>query len=217
MRIVIQCASDKDPDASSLVTADCKPVLFVASPVIAPPSSTYFYARPDDVSDDGNTWRQLLVEYNDKRNFNALNLLPAYRLYEKDVYRKLVDKFGLAQVFILSAGWGLISADFLTPRYDITFSANAEPYKQRRKEDNYRDLCMIPDNGDDMLFVGGKAYLPLFCKLTAGLRGRKTVFFNSKKRPVLPFCFDLIRYETTTRTNWHYECCKALLEGKLAI
>jgi hypothetical protein len=41
---------------------------------------------------------------------------------------RLVEKFGIEKVFILSAGWGLIRADFLTPNYDITFSGSAEAF-----------------------------------------------------------------------------------------
>ena len=51
------------------------------------------------------------------------------------VYRELVHALGAENVFILSAGWGLLSADFLTPNYDITFSATAERYKRRRVRD----------------------------------------------------------------------------------
>lgn len=70
-------------------------------------------------------------------------------------------------VYILSAGWGLIRSDFLTPYYDITFSQSADPYKRRRRTDRYDDFRMIPDGvKDEILFIGGKDYLPLFCQLT---------------------------------------------------
>ena len=41
---------------------------------------------------------------------------------------------GLDRLYILSAGWGLIPGDFLTPNYDITFSAaqNVQRFKRRR-------------------------------------------------------------------------------------
>lgn len=52
-------------------------------------------------------------------------------------------KFGLDNVMILSAGWGLIPAQFLTPRYDITFSASAEPYVRRRKNQAYEDFIWL--------------------------------------------------------------------------
>jgi hypothetical protein len=120
------------------------------------------------------------------------------------------------QVYILSAGWGLIRADFLTPYYDITFSPGAETYKRRRKADRYEDFCMLPNDADDqILFLGGKDYLPLFCSLTSAVRTKKTVFYNSAQRPQVTGC-QLKRFETTTRMNWHYECANALIEGAIS-
>jgi len=124
MKIVIQCAASKVPDAGSLTDANGKSVLFVANPALAPQSETCIYARPDDPAGNELTWHDVLLEYNKEYKHtgaNRLGLLPAYRLYAPQIYRQLVDHFGVSNVFILSAGWGLISADFLTPKYDITF------------------------------------------------------------------------------------------------
>ena len=216
MKIVIQCAARKDPSAGSLRTADGREVLFVAQPDLAPPEAICHYARPDDISDDGRTWRERLVACNADAD-NPLNLLPAYRLYAHDAYRALADRFGLDRLFILSAGWGLIPANFLTPGYDITFTTSADDWKRRRKGDRYEDFCMLPDDDDPIVFVGGKDYLPLFGKLTAPLRARKVVFFNSQTEPDLPQGFEAIRYPTTTRTNWHYECARDLAAGALHV
>ena len=41
---------------------------------------------------------------------------------QRDTYRALVKRFGIDKTYILSAGWGLIPASFLTPYYDITFT-----------------------------------------------------------------------------------------------
>jgi hypothetical protein len=130
-----------------------------------------------------------------------------------DAYRALADRFGLGRLFILSAGWGLIPANFLTPGYDITFTTSADNW--RHKGDRYEDFCMLPDNDAPIVFVGGKDYLPLFCKVTAPLRARKVVFFNSRTEPNLPRGLRAIRYPTTTRTNWHYECARDLAAGTL--
>lgn len=56
-------------------------------------------------------------------------------------------------------------------------------------------------------FFGGRDYLPLFCALTADIP-RRTAFFNSKEPPGGVNC-RTERYETTTKTNWHYECVHA--------
>jgi hypothetical protein len=68
---------------------------------------------------------------------------------------------------------------------------------------------------EEIVFLGGKDYLPLFCRLTASLPVKKTVFFNSVDRPELPDGFSPLRFRTTTRTNWHYECARALIAGKI--
>jgi len=68
-----------------------------------------------------------------------------------------VTRFGVKNVYILSAGWGLICADFLTPAYDITFSPSAAPYKRRRKTDRYEDFRMLPDKAErEIVFFGGQ-------------------------------------------------------------
>jgi len=154
----------------------------------------------------------VLLEY--ERNDNPLGLCQAYELYQNKIYGRFVGKFSVDNVFILSAGWGLIKGDFLTPYYDITFSPSAEPYKRRRRVDRYQDLCMLPDNCDEeIVFFGGKDYLPFFHSLTEKARGKRRVFYNSDRPPMLPGC-SLERFETRTRTNWHYECADAFLRGR---
>ncbi|HEY1307270.1 MAG TPA: hypothetical protein VGF24_27130 [Vicinamibacterales bacterium] len=216
MKIVIQCAARKAPDAGSFTTSDGRRVLFVADPASAPYDRLQLNARPDDLADDGRTWRNRLLAYNNEKNGNRLGLLPAWRLYAHDTYGRLVTKFGEGRVFILSAGWGLIPATFLTPLYDITFTGSADEWKRRRKDDAYEDFVLMPDDGEDTIFLGGKDYQPLFCRLTQSLRGAKTVFFRSDLRPELPSGYKAVRYDTTTRTNWHYECARDLVMGRKA-
>jgi len=217
MIVAIQCAARKRAGAGHLRTPDGTPILFVAKPELAPFARDFVYARPDDDSAKGQPWRQVLLRYNEAPGNNPLGLFPAHELYEKETYRLLVDRFGIRKVFILSAGWGLINASFLTPYYDITFSAAAEHYKRRTKGDRYRDLQMIPsDSTDGIVFLGGKDYLPLFCSLTKDLRCRRTVYYNSDTPPAAPGC-SLIRFNTKTRTNWHYECAGRLLDGSISL
>ncbi len=138
-------------------------------------------------------------------------------LYGNNAYKRLVAHLGTQKVYILSAGWGLVRADFWTPYYDITFSANAEPYKRRRKTDSYQDFCMLPSVADEnLVFFGGREYLGLFSLLTAEYRGTKTVFYNSADQPELVGC-KARKFETTARTNWHYQCVNAFLDGRIDI
>ena len=213
MTVVIQCAASKRPHAGSLRTADGRRVLFVADPAAAPPDPDATYARPDDTADDGRTWREHLVAYNEA-GINPYGLLRAFELYENPAYRQLVGQLGTENVYILSAGWGLIRADFLTPLYDITFSSavkKSAPWKYRRRTDAYRDLSQIPEtSSDEVFFLGGKDYVPLFSALTAGVAGERTILYNSDTPPYAPGC-NLKRFHTAARTNWHYEAARWLL------
>jgi hypothetical protein len=132
------------------------------------------------------------------------------------VYTGLVDKFGSVNVFVLSAGWGLIRSGFLTPQYDITFSPGADPYKRRRRADRYLDFQQLASRDEQVLFLGGADYLPLFCALTAHVQAGRIVYFNSVRPPDVPHC-RAIRYETTRKTNWHYACAADLIAGKLSL
>jgi hypothetical protein len=217
MIVVIQCAAHKQHDAGHMIAPDDRPVMFAADPKYAPSGDGRIYARPDDYADGGKSWRQLVTEYNKAPGNNPLGLYPAYKLYQRNVYGRLVERFGLPNVYILSAGWGLIPASFLTPYYDITFSASVEPYKRRLKTDMYADFQMLPNDTEDrVVFLGGKDYLPLFCKLTACMRSVPTVFYNSAQAPQIKHC-TFKRFETKTRTNWHYECANALIDGSITI
>jgi hypothetical protein len=194
---------------------DRRPVLFVGDPVLAPADTAVVYARPDDISDDGRTWRARLVEYNQRGN-NRLGFFPAWQLYEPGAYRLLVKRFGLDSVFILSAGWGLLPARFLTPAYDITFKPPKKyPWKRRRPKDLYEDFSLMPDDGGTILFLGGTEYQALFIRVSSPLRAAKVVYFRSATPPELPDGFTPKRYETAALTNWHYLCARDLAAGKL--
>ncbi len=217
MIVVMRCAATKRPDAGRLCQRDGRPVLFVADPASAPTNAANAYARPDDISDTGVSWRVQLLDYNDRRGNNPFDLLPAWQLYENRTYGRLVDRYGLENTYILSAGWGLIAAGFLTPAFDITFGGQADKYKRRRKTDRYDDLCMLPgDTLGPIVFFGGKDYVPLFCSLTESAKVQRFLFYNSAHAPVAPDC-TLMRFNTTTRTNWHYECANAVIDGKITI
>ena len=217
MIVIIQCAATKKPGAGYLQRRDGQEVIFVADPENAPADTQYSYARPDDTADTGNSWRDELLKYNAAPGNNPLGLLPAWRLYENRTYEMLADRYGLERLYILSAGWGLIAADFLTPAYDITFSVSADAYKRRRKKDCYDDLRMLPaDSEEPVVFFVSKAYVSLACKLIERINSPKYLFYNSKKAPEAPGC-QLKKYVTRTRTNWQYECAKAFIEDKIGI
>jgi hypothetical protein len=217
MIVVIQCAARKSQKAGYLRTRDGRKVLFVAQPDKAWVSKDIVYARPDDPSDRGGTWREALRAYNESPADNPDGLLPAIALYGHPAYARLEAAVPTEKLYILSAGWGLISSAFLTPAYDITFSTAADDWKRRRKGDRYDDLRMLPgQSAEEVVFFGGKDYLPLFCALTGDVRGQRTVVYNAATLPAAPGC-RLVRYSTKTRTNWHYEAAEAWLAGKLVL
>ncbi|MHB0665642.1 hypothetical protein ACX4MV_12140, partial [Roseomonas mucosa] len=84
----------------------------------------------------------------------------AGKLYRPKAYALLLEKLGIERLFILSAGWGLVRADFLLPDYDITFSTSAEPWKRRRASDKFSDFNALERTQEDIVFLGGKDYLP---------------------------------------------------------
>ncbi len=215
MIVVIQCAASKNPNAGYLKHRDGKKVLFVADPKDVPESTGYDCAHPDEKTDTGTSWRDELLRYNHARDNNPLGLLPAWQLYKNQTYRLLAEKCGTDRLYILSAGWGLIAADFLTPKYDITFSAQADAYKRRRKNDKYNDLCMLPiETVEPVVFFISKQYIPLACDLTEGHKCPRYLFYNSMTEPDAPGCI-LKKYDTRTRTNWQYECAKAFMDGSI--
>jgi hypothetical protein len=125
---------------------------------------------------------------------NPLGLYPAYRLYGNPVYERLVDRFGLQKVYILSARWGLIRADFLTPSPSVRVRKDTSAAGRH----TLYDFRMLPDHADEeILFFGGKDYLPLFFSLTAAIKTRRTVFYNSVRAPQATGCV-FKRFETST-------------------
>ena len=217
MIVVIQCAATKTPNAGCLQRRDGKNVVFVANPECAPTGTACVYARPDDVTDTGSSWRDELRKYNASSHDNPLRLLPAWQLYQNKTYKLLAECYGLDSLYILSAGWGLIRSEFLTSKYDITFSNSACKYKRRGKKDRYKDLGMIPkETVEPIVFFIGKAYISLACDLTKGIEAEKYLFYNSKDAPHAP-SFIQKRYLTRIRTNWHYYCAKDFMAGAIEI
>lgn len=221
MIVVIACAGSKNRETEGIKTKDGDQVEFVAHPEKAMPIPGIRYAHPDDHSGYGVSWRKWLEEYNKNPGSNPKKLLQAFQLYKPPIYRKLVNEYGAKNVFILSAGWGLIESDFLTPHYDITFSNMASREKRRHYEKDIlfkkNDLCQLPKNTDGpIVFLGGKDYAPLFSELTRSWHCRKIVFYASQLPPLAPGC-DLVKYTGGSGTNWHYRCAQDLIDCKVAI
>ncbi len=130
-------------------------------------------------------------------------------------------------MFILSAGWGLIRADFLVPSYDITFSKKAKAespwtYRDNRK-DHFEDFQQLSSRSTGpIVFLGGKDYIKLFLALTKPL-GRHSIVFqraSPEKRVSEDRSENGLEYRsfvTPILTNWHYQCAKDIANGSVSI
>ncbi len=130
-----------------------------------------------------------------------------------------MEAYGLENVFILSAGWGLVAAGFLLPDYDITFAAGAESYKRRRRGDCFEDF-KTPTTvvARPVVFLGGQSYVPLFCALTGNIASRRIVFHYSARPPSATNC-ELRRFQAADAAprTWHYQCAYALIRKEISI
>lgn len=67
-----------------------------------------------------------------------------------------------------------------------------------------------------IVFLGSKAYVPLFCELTAGCSAHRIIFHNSKTPPEAPDC-EIRKYDIPKKTDWHYDAAKALALNRITI
>lgn len=224
MKAIVQCCAKKAADAGTLRTDDGRAVTFVARPELKTPATSEFLARPDDqIPGVSISWRERLEAYNrefEKTGANPHRLLPAWRLYEPNAYGCLQSRFTSKNLYILSAGWGLVGADYLLPTYDVTFSGNVGEKKwcKRGKRDAYRDFRQLQPKDcqpqEPVYCFCTKEYLPLLYASVTQLDIRLVVYFTS----------DAISRESGVEyieygrkyTNWQYECVQDWLAGRLA-
>ena len=168
---------------------------------------------PDDLlPDKETTWRKYIYEN------QTLDKLPlkAYELYKDKSYLELHKKFK-KRFYILSAGWGLVRADFRLPNYDITFSSKEKPDPRRIYNcppySDFNQLKIKPD--EDIIFIGTPDYLNLFFTCTQNLANRKIVYFISNNMPNYPNdTFIYVRYDSKGRSSgWYYSLAKDIIDG----
>ncbi len=215
--VVIQGGEEKAASAGHMTLPDGRRVVLVAEPGVAPSEPDIAYRRPDDRVDGIQTFRDALVAYNSTPEDNPLGLLPAWRLYEDDAYRTLAEGVDPENLFILSAGWGLIESDFLTPSYDITFSNGVATYKRRRPRDSYNDFRRLPSEGiSRLVFAGGPDYIPLFLELTEGTQAERIVYHHASRVPLAANA-QFVPVESDAPTNWHLQWARDYATGKVTL
>lgn len=220
MKIIIQCASRKHKKAPTFKLDDGRNVTFVAQPDLVESRGDQFFCRPDDikVTETQESWRAYLTKYNNEGT-NRAELMRAGDLYCVEEYQTLIKKFGYEDIYILSAGWGLIRADFLIPFYDITFCTKAEKHLIRRSNDKYADYNHLIENlnpDEDIYFFGGLDYLPLYYRLTQQIQGRKVIYYCSKNLK-MKTGYHYIKYSHPKgrNTNWHLGCIMDFINSKI--
>ena len=217
MKIIISCCNKKNGES---FLHNGTAINFV-SRVDGLDSENELYVHPDDlIPNEENTWRDL-VSQQEIRN----DLLPAYQLYKHLIYDSLFQHYG-DDLFIYSAGWGIVRADFKLPKYNITFSneRNIPTYAIRNHNDVFNDFNQLEaiDENETIVFIGGKDYVLPFCQLTNHLPNNKIIIYKNinvvNNNPYLNNNnYHFVRCQTNRRTNWHYECANKLINNEIEL
>ena len=213
MNIIIQCAADKfHYEGCFLRNSDGRRVLFVADP--REYQGVEFVAcRPDDtLPGETATGRERVLGLNQGREPRGNILCRAAELYKHPVYGELTEEFGWENVFILSAGWGLVRGDFRLPYYNVTFSnaKNVPKYAKRKQHDRgWRDFCHLNmDDRQPLIFFGGKDYASMLIRLTQGYKGGRFAFCGSESGKLELIKAGYQVEKVRPFTNWHYRCAR---------
>ena len=214
-RVVMQCAKSKRP-GGWFFDLDGTEIRFVADPALAPSVPGTRAVHPDDIAHDGQTWRSFVLAYNARYRAigsNPFGLHAAGQLYTNPAYASLGRLADHA--YILSACWGIVRSDFLLPNYDVTFSRSpgTPDHALRRSDDGWLDFNMLPQDCDtELVFVGGRSYLPAFERLSRSYSGKRIAYHSLSDAPAIPGV-EMRRFDTNKRTNWHYELASVMTAG----
>lgn len=201
-KVVMICASDKNVGGD--LKYNGQKIKFYAQSNIA----NNEFLPDNQIPNMEITWRDFVIANQYPKSIP----LRAYELYKSKVYRLLYSAFK-DRFFILSAGWGLVRADLRLPNYDITFSNSSKIEKKKKRVYNkppyidFNHFDNLNDN-EDIIYIGGKDYLPLFYNLTQNLKNRKIIFWKAKDTPMPQVnlnTFIFKYYKTSKNQNWYYE------------
>jgi hypothetical protein len=217
MKVIISCCDRKN---GNQFTHNKKSINFI-SKVNEVDSNNALYVHPDDLIPNENiTWRELIAlqEIRD-------DLLPTYDLYRPEIYKSLYQHLG-DDLFIFSAGWGIVRADYKLPKYNVTFSKgnNIPIYNIRNQNNIFNDFNHLEniDINELVVFIAGKEYVQPFCQLTNHLPNKKIIIYKNNavlnNNPYLKsHNFKFVHYQTNRRTNWHYEFAERLINNEIEL
>lgn len=179
------------------------------------------YCHPDNIIPNENiTWRELIAGQDERED-----LIACHILYSPNIYRLLYERYQ-NDLFIFSAGWGIVRAEYKLPKYNITFSngSNIPTYARRNNNDVFNDFNQLQgiNEGELIVLLAGKDYVLPFCQLTKDIPNKKIIVHTSQSildnNPYLNnHNFSFLHYQTNTRTNWHYEFAKRLINNEIEI
>ena len=217
MKIIISCCDRKN---GMTFQQDGDKINFVSN-VNEVSSNNELYFHPDNLIPNENiTWRELIAKQE-----NRIDLLSTYILYKPNIYKLLFQHYG-NDLFIFSAGWGIVRADYKLPKYNVTFSngKNIPFYARRKKNDVFNDFNQLEglDLNERIIFIAGKDYVSTFCQLTNHLPNEKIIIYKSQDVLIdNPYLnknnFQFFHYQTNTRTNWHYEFANRLMNNQIEL
>lgn len=220
MKIVIQCAGRKENTAETFTMNG------IAHAFVAKPGGVNQVRPWDEISTlAGKTWIDCVQAYRNKARWEIFQqagigvsgsgqLLECGRLYLPDAYTALISSFGKENVYILSAGWGLVRADVRIPMYDVTFSTATDVCQcakiTPRSRSKYPSISDDIPGDDAIHFFMTPKYVEYWSKSFSGEDGdRQRYVFHwlkgAKNLPAVIHGGNVIWHELgDMRTNWHY-------------
>ena len=219
-KVVMICAKEKKGNSNIIHENFNHPITFVAQP-----NGVNTFLPDGDIPNLNMTWRDYVT--NNQNN----NVIPfkSYQLYIHGVYQNLFNFFRY-RLFILSAGWGLVKAEFRLPNYNITFSSSAKPEYKRvfnnldPSFNDFNDLTYnhnvgLNSENEDIVFIGGRTYIKQFIARTDGIGKNKIIYhFGNEPLVVLPDNFFYVQYVPNNPNNyrtWHYELAQKYADGEI--
>ena len=222
-KVVMICAKGKQVNSNIIHLNFNEPITFVAQP-----NGVNTFLPDENILHSKMTWR----DYVTKNQGPEIIPFKSYQLYIHGVYQNLFNFFG-DRLFILSAGWGLVKAEFRLPNYNITFSSSAKPEYKRVFNNldppfnDFNDLTYnhnvgLNSENEDIVFIGSPDYIPLFIKLTQNLKCRKIIYWKRMKPKPIPIELPIPNntflyrfYNTAKNRNWHYELAQKYADGEI--
>lgn len=225
MKVVIQCAGNKD-EQSSTICRNGNELIFVANPSIG----TNQCSPWQNINGaNGATWIECLRSFND----GIPQALPdgitwgmgfptnAINLYSNAIYQRLAATIGAQNVYILSAGYGLVRGTDVIPKYNITFSSGAKVPRNARITPNVRvPLGTLRSNieGDDPihLFLTPK-YISYWLNAFKHNIDLNRLVLHWRSVQSFPDMWrnngGEIMHDITAKLNWQYIAANQFLDG----